>query len=280
MGVPQHDVFEIQHLQPTEKERLGYPTQKPERLIEQIIKTSSNKGDTVLDCFCGCGTTIAVAQNLKRNWIGIDITFQSISLILRRLKKSFGKTISESVELNGIPKDFESAVALANKTDDRTRKEFEKWCVLAYSDNRAIINEKKGKDGGIDGIAFIPDFEGDKKQVSEIRQIIFSVKSDLKPKPTYVRDLIGVMQRENAVMGIMILLYEPTKDMIAECNKAGIYENKMFKMKFPRVQIVTVKQILDNNLLNIPETIEIEVVKSAKRKQDKTDLAELEFKED
>ncbi|OPF19586.1 hypothetical protein B1L04_09965 [Microcystis aeruginosa KW] len=76
---------------PTTKERLGYPTQKPEALLERIIKASSNKGDIILDAYCGCGTTIAVAERLERNWIGIDITYQSISLMLKRLEDSFGK---------------------------------------------------------------------------------------------------------------------------------------------------------------------------------------------
>jgi len=249
-----------------DKERLGYPTQKPETLLERIINTSTNKKDVVLDAFCGCGTTIAVAERLKRTWIGIDITFQSISLILHRLEKSFGENKFQKmdIELNGIPKDIESAIALANKVDDRTRKEFEKWCVLTYSKNRAAINEKKGKDGGIDGIAYIQDFKGDKKQEQELKQIVFSVKSDLKPKPSYVRDLIGVMQRENAVMGIFITLYEPTKDMIQEAEKQGIYENKMFNLEFPKVLIVSVKDILNNHRLNIPKTQEYKVVKSAK----------------
>ncbi len=73
------------------KELLGYPTQKPEALLERIIRASSNEGDTVLDAYCGCGTTIAVAERLKRRWIGIDITYQSISVIIRRLEDTFGK---------------------------------------------------------------------------------------------------------------------------------------------------------------------------------------------
>lgn len=137
------DVFEIQALNAMAKERLGYPTQKPEALLERIIQASSNKGDTILDAYCGCGTTVAVCEKLKRNWIGIDITYQSISLILKRLNDSYGKSCINNIEINGVPKDFESAEALAHKKDDRTRKEFEKWCVLAYSDNFAMINEKK-----------------------------------------------------------------------------------------------------------------------------------------
>ena len=97
------------------KERLGYPTQKPEALLEKIIKVGSSEGDLVLDAYCGCGTTVAVSQDLKRQWIGIDITYQSIALILRRLEDQFGKTVLDNIILDGIPKDMESAKALANK---------------------------------------------------------------------------------------------------------------------------------------------------------------------
>ncbi|MEI8133693.1 MAG: site-specific DNA-methyltransferase [bacterium] len=130
---------DIPALHATASERLGYPTQKPEALLERIIKASTNEGDLVLDAYCGCGTTIAVAQHLNREWIGIDITYQSISLMLKRLEDSFGEFILREIELNGVPKDIKSAVALANKKEDRTRKEFEKWAVLTYSNNRPVL---------------------------------------------------------------------------------------------------------------------------------------------
>ncbi len=135
------DVWEISYLNSQSKERLGYPTQKPEKLLERIIQASSNEGDVILDAFCGCGTTIAVAQRLNRQWIGMDITYQSISLILKRLEDTFGSEILAEINLNGIPKDVKSAIALANKKDDRLRKEFEKWSILTYSNNRATIND-------------------------------------------------------------------------------------------------------------------------------------------
>jgi hypothetical protein len=145
--------IDIQALNPSAKERLGYPTQKPEALLERIIKASSNENDIVLDAYCGCGTTVAVCQKLDRQWIGIDITYQSISLILKRLEDSFPGVL-KTIKLHGIPKDIESAIALANKTDDRTRKEFEKWAILTYTNNKAVINTKKGADKGIDGIVY------------------------------------------------------------------------------------------------------------------------------
>ncbi len=146
--------IDIETLNREDRERLGYPTQKPEILLERIIKASSNEGDVILDAYCGCGTTVAVAQRLNRHWIGIDITYQSISLIVKRLEDNYGKNVLNQIKLDGIPKDIKSAEALANRKDDRTRKEFEKWAIITYSNNRAIINQKKGADRGIDGFAY------------------------------------------------------------------------------------------------------------------------------
>ena len=85
---------DVNMINPVARERLGYPTQKPEALLERIINASSNEGDVVLDPFCGCGTTIAVAERLKRRWIGIDITYLAISLMKTRLHDAFGPELS------------------------------------------------------------------------------------------------------------------------------------------------------------------------------------------
>ena len=79
-------------------EYLGYPTQKPEALLKRIIRAASNEGDVVLDAYCGCGTSVAVAQEFGRKWIGMDITYQSISLVLRRLEDKFGTQILEGMQ--------------------------------------------------------------------------------------------------------------------------------------------------------------------------------------
>ncbi|WP_222873999.1 DNA-methyltransferase [Hankyongella ginsenosidimutans] len=154
-GVPLNDVWvDIPPINSQAQERLGYPTQKPEALLERIIKASSNEGDTVLDAYCGCGTTVAVAQRLGRRWIGIDITYQSIALILKRLQDRYPDdwpAIEANIKLDGVPRDLDSAMALANRKDDKTRKEFEKWAVLTFSNNQARINEKKGRTAGSTG---------------------------------------------------------------------------------------------------------------------------------
>jgi len=187
-------------------ERLGYPTQKPEALLERIIRASSNEGDVVLDAYCGCGTTVAVAQRLGRRWIGIDITYQSIALILKRLQDRYPDdwpAIEGDILLDGVPRDLDSAMALANRKDDRTRKEFEKWAVLTYSRNQARINEKKGADGGIDGIAY---FHIDRETNGKA---IFQVKSGGANRAT-LATLNSDRQRENAEFGILIATALPS----------------------------------------------------------------------
>ena len=274
-GVPIEDYWDIGIINQSAKERLGYPTQKPEALLERIIKASSNEGDLILDAYCGCGTTVAVAERLNRNWIGVDITYQSISLILKRLEDSFGKSVLNDIEINGIPEDFESAVALAHKKDDKTRKEFEKWAVLTYSNNRAMINEKKGADAGIDGIAYMLD--RNENNDTELKQVLFSVKSDKAPHVSYIRDLHGTIEREQAAIGYFITLFPPTRGMIAECKKIGKYKNSLVEQEYPKIEIVTVEDILNGKRITIPTSQQIAVVKSAEKKQDDSDQMKLEM---
>ena len=266
-GVRENDVWQIPFIAPSAKERLGYPTQKPEALLERIIQASSNENDIVLDAYCGCGTTVAVCQRLNRQWIGIDITYQSISLILKRLEDSFGKDVLEQIKLNGIPKDIESARALANKADDRTRKEFEKWAILTYTNNRAVINTKKGSDRGVDGVVY---FQGDKLQ----EKIIFQVKSG-KVKSGDIRDLIGTMTLENASLAIFITLENPTKDMLKTAKSAGFYRSQYMTQSCDKIQIVTVEDIIENQArLNM--RLSYEVVKSAEKQKEVVKQLELD----
>ena len=251
---------DIQSLSPHAAERLGYPTQKPEALLERIIKASSNEGDIILDAYCGCGTTIAVAEKLNRSWIGVDITYQSISLILKRLEDSFGKNSIENIQLNGIPRDRSSAVALANKADDRTRKEFEKWAVLTYSNNRAVINAKKGADKGIDAVAY---FQGEKDNTEKI---IFQVKSG-NVKSGDIRDLQGTMTLQQAAIGIFITLKEPTRDMIQTAKIAGIYQSPFMSQLVDKIQIVTIQEILEEKK-RIDIRLMFEVLKSAEKQRE------------
>ncbi|MDR0196902.1 MAG: restriction endonuclease [Oscillospiraceae bacterium] len=254
LGKHPDDWWQIQPIAPSSKERLGYPTQKPEALLEKIMLSSSNEGDVVLDAFCGCGTSVAVAQRLNRKWIGIDITYNSISLIIKRLTEAYGEDVMDGVTVSGIPADMESARALANKKDDRLRKEFEKWAVLTYSDNKAMINDKKGKDYGIDGTMRVPE------RKDKFRDVLFSVKSG-KVNSAMIRDFRGVMERENAAAGIFITLNEPTKDMRKEAASAGFYDDG-YNKNIEKIKIVTIGEILKGERLNM---LAADVLKKAER---------------
>lgn len=244
-------------LSPTSFERLGYPTQKPEALLERIISACSDEGDVVLDAYCGCGTTIAVAQRLKRRWIGMDITYQSIALVLRRLEGTFDSVVADGVMLDGIPLDMESAVALAHKKDDRLRKEFEKWAVLTYTKNRAIINDKKGADQGIDGTAYFLTGK------DENAKIIFQVKSG-GVKRDDIATLRGDMAREQATIATLITLENPTRPMLTEAKAAGQFHHESMGKNYDKIQIVTIQEIVESGKrLEIP--MSLEVLKAAQR---------------
>ena len=258
-GVAVQEVWDdISPINSQATERLGYPTQKPEALLERIIGASSNEGDVVLDAFCGCGTTIAVAEQLKRLWIGMDITYQSISLVLRRLEHTFGKDVLDSITITGVPRDMDSAIALAHKQDDRLRKEFEKWSVLTYTNNRAIINDKKGADQGIDGIAYFLTGK------DENAKIIFQVKSGNVKRDT-IATLRGDMEREQAAIAILLTLEKPTAPMLKEAKAAGRFHHESMGKNYDKIQIVTIQEIVESSKrLEIP--MSMEVLRAARRK--------------
>ncbi|UGY16384.1 restriction endonuclease [Bradyrhizobium septentrionale] len=245
-------------------EKIGYPTQKPMGLLARIIRASTNEGDVVLDAYCGCGTTVAVAQALKRKWIGIDITYQSISLILKRLEETFGEQELGKVKTDGIPKDMASAIALAKRDDDRLRKEFEKWAVLTYTRNRAVINEKKGADGGIDGRAFF------KIGKTDNAKIILQVKSGGVERKD-VATLHSDMLPEKAAMAVMITLEKPSKPMLDEARAVGKFRHEDMARDYDTISIVPVIDIVEKGkTLDIP--MSLEVVKAAKRANEEKQL--------
>ncbi len=247
---------DIERIGNTASERLGYPTQKPESLLERIIAASSNEGDVVLDAYCGCGTTVAVAERLKRKWIGIDITYQSIALILRRLEAQYGKGVLDTLTLNGVPRDMEAANALAHKKDDRVRKEFEKWAVLTYSHNRALINDKKGGDGGIDGMAYFLTGKDDNAK------IVFQVKSGNVGRGDIAK-LNNDRQRVGAELAVFLTLQDATRGMRDEASAAGFYAHPLMGKTYPRILIVTIAEMLEaGSRLDIP--MSLEVLKSAR----------------
>jgi DNA modification methylase len=252
-GIPLQDLWD--DIPPASgNQDLGYPTQKPEALLERIIKASSNEGDLVLDPFCGCGTAIAVAERLHRRWIGIDITHLAIALMRHRLKGAFRSDLSP-YEVIGDPKDLRSAEALAKED----RYQFE-WWALGLVDARPARDKKKGADTGIDGyINFFDDNSGTAKK------IIVQVKSG-HVSASQIRDLKGVLEREKAAIGAFVTLKKPTREMIKESASAGFYQATHYAgREYPRVQILTIEELLSGKKLLYPSLKQV-TFKEAERK--------------
>ena len=219
------------------RERLGYPTQKPEALLERIVSASSNEGDVVLDPFCGCGTAIAAAERLNRRWIGIDITHIAITLIRHRLRDTFKDELKPYAVL-GQPQDVASALALATDSENSGRYQFE-WWALGLVDARPAQDRKKGADSGVDGyINFFDDNSG------KAKRIIVQVKSGHVTR-NQIATLKGDMEREKAEIGLFITLETPTRPMEAEATSAGFYTPEHFPDNhYPRIQILTIEELL------------------------------------
>jgi adenine specific DNA methylase Mod len=107
--------WDISPINSQAQERLGYPTQKPIALLKRIIEASSNKGDTILDPFCGCGTAIDAAHSLERRWIGIDITHLALAIIKQRLASAFEFKVFKEIKITGEPVNEAEAEALAKE---------------------------------------------------------------------------------------------------------------------------------------------------------------------
>jgi len=240
------------------KERLGYPTQKPEALLERIIQASSNEGDVVLDPFCGCGTTITVAERLKRRWIGIDITHLAIALIKKRLHDAFGDDLAP-YEVIGEPVNAAEAEALAR--EEGKRHEFEYWA-LGLVDAFPAQDKKKGADKGVDGVIY---FKDDASGLH--KKVIVQVKSG-HVSSTIVRDLKGALDREKAQIGALLTLKPPTKPMKEEAAAAGFYVPEQFPdYRFPRIQILTIADLFAGKKLDYPQWAAPETFKKAARRR-------------
>jgi DNA modification methylase len=244
-GRPMDDVWDISVINSQAHERLGYPTQKPEALLERIISASSNPGDLVLDPFCGCGTAIAAAQKLGRPWIGIDITHLAINLIKNRLKDSFGE--SAAFKVIGEPVSAADAERLAESDPYQFQ-----WWALGLVGARPV-DQKKGSDKGIDGRIV---FQGDER--GSFETVIISVKAG-HITSNHVRDLKGVLGREKAAIGVLVSMQESTAPMRTEAVTAGFYEpgtwgqkHEKWGQKYQKIQLLTVAELLAGKKVEMP----------------------------
>ena len=234
------DVWEHHSLMPWAAERLGYPTQKPLALLDRIVAASSNPGDVVLDPFCGCGTTIDAAQELGRQWIGIDITHLAIGLIKHRLVDRYGPGIATTYRVIGEPTTVDDAAVLAHEDPFQ----FQAWA-LGLVGARVAGSDRHGGDRGIDGRLYFHDSAD-----GQTRQIVFSVKAGDHLVPAFVHELRGVIDREKAEIGVLLTFKDPTPGMRAEAANAGFYTSPWGN--HPRLQLRTVAQLLAGQGIDYP----------------------------
>ncbi len=223
------------------KERLGYPTQKPEALLERIISASSNEGDVVLDPFCGCGTAVAVAQKLGRQWLGIDVTHLAVALMKNRLKTAFDLEPGRDYAVVGEPQDAGSARALW----EQDPYQFQFWAV-SLLEAQPLSEQRRGADRGIDGALYFID--GARR---ETQKVVVQVKGGRVSSPQ-VRDLKGVVEREQAAMGLFISLEPPTREMQREAASGGFYHSEIWQQDYPKIQLRTIDEMLSGQGFDLP----------------------------
>ncbi len=247
-GSPMPDWWEISILNPMSKERLGYPTQKPLELLERIVKASSRKGDVVLDPFCGCGTTIAAAEKLDRQWIGVDITHLAIALQKYRLQESFPEADFAVV---GEPESVKAAEYLAKQ--DRFLFEWWELSLIKARPSQTVKGSKKrgkkGADRGIDGVINFIDGADRRPQ-----QVLVQVKSG-KVSSRDIRDLVGTVERVKGAIGVFITLKPPSKPMKTEAATAGFYESSLWGGQYPKIQILTIAALLEGASISMPTAL-------------------------
>lgn len=266
-GVLVNDIWtDIEPVNPVAKEKLGYPTQKPEALLERMIEASSNRGETVLYPFCGCGTAVAAAQKLNRQWIGIDITHLAVNLIRHRLRDAYGPSIEETYEVIGEPTSVPDAEALAASDPYQFQ-----WWALGKVGAR-LAEHKKGADKGIDGRLFFHDEAAGGKT----KQVIISVKAGHTGRH-HVHELRGVIEREGAAIGALISMEAPTRPMREEAASAGFYHSDAWNRDHPRLQLLTIKDLLEGKTTLEYPPGENRTFKKAPRVQDSDETGELPF---
>ena len=241
-GNPVQDIWaDVPFIHGSSAELLGYKTQKPEALLERIIRASSNEGDVVLDPFCGCGTAVAAAQKLDRKWIGVDITHLAVALMKNRLKTAFDLEPRRDYDVVGEPQDAGSARALW----EQDPYQFQFWAV-SLLEAQPQQEQRRGSDRGVDGLLYFLD--GPRRTP---HKVVVQVKGGHVSSPQ-IRDLKGVVEREKAALGLFISLEEPTRDMRTEAASGGLFHSDLWDRDYPKIQIRTVAEMLEGNDFELP----------------------------
>jgi DNA modification methylase len=239
-GVPLQDIWtDISPMHNLSKERLGYPTQKPLGLLERIIQASSNEGDTIFDPFCGCGTSIYAAHLNNRRWKGCDIAILSVRIVRDILAKRYGLRENIDYDVSGVPLSVEGAQDLFR----RDHRQFQHWAVELAG---GFCSKRLSGDRGIDGRLYFETSAG-------LRSMVLSVKGG-HLAPAHIRELRGVLGRENSELAGFICLERPTKGMMQEAAEAGMFT--YLGKNYPRLQIRTIEDLLGKKRFETPSHVQ------------------------
>ena len=242
---------DVSWIKPRAAERMGYRTQKSVGLMSRIIHASSNLGDMIFDPFCGCATTIEAAHNLGRQWIGIDIAIHAIKRVAKvRLEERL--LLKEGVDftIEGVPRNIEGARDLWT----RDKYHFQKWAVEQVD---GFVTTRRTGDGGIDGRLYFALPQQDAKKRDPLRSMVLEVKGGRNVGVSVVRDLRGVLERDEAEMAGLIVMDDlgttKRKNFGREMASAGDLE--VLGMRYPRMQILTVEEILEGKRFHTPSAV-------------------------
>ena len=241
-GTPLQDL--VLDIRPTSgNENMGYDTQKPLALLERIIQASSNPGDVVLDPFCGCATTIEAAHKLRRKWIGIDIAIHAVKRVAGvRLEQRLGLIEGQDYLVEGVPRTIEGAQDLWK----RDPYHFQKWAV---EQSDGFVTTRRSVDGGIDGRLYfaVP-------YTQDLQSMVIEVKGGRNVSIAHLRALHGVMDHDPALMAGLIVLHPPAerqaRNFAQFMAETGTLE--ILGIEYPRLQLLTVEDILEGKRFNTP----------------------------
>ena len=262
-GVPLRDVWDISVIAPSAKERLGYPTQKPRALYERMIEVSSNKGDIVLDPFCGCGTTIDAAHTLKRRWMGIDLTIMALDPMRQRLEDRHGLKPSIDYEIEGYPTNMQEVRKLLKDGDKRKYHDFSNWAVTRLG----LKPTRDTGDGGHDGVGHFMMWTPQGMEKTDARMLA-EVKTG-KPTVTQIRSFCHVMERNKAKVGIFITIEPVTTGMRQEAESMGTFEHN--GLRYPRLQFWQIDDAyfenseIINTILRLPDEWRVRATRKSER---------------
>ena len=240
-GIPVDSIWaDIPPIQSHSEERLGYPTQKPLALLDRIIKASSNDNDIVLDAFCGCGTALVAAENLNRQWIGIDVSPTACRVMAKRLRDVCH--VKEDEKLWRVGRGFvvRDLPWSEKKLRELPHFEFENWAVIALG---GVPNIAKVGDMGIDGriypVSAVPKKIEGGLDFMDVWYPIQVKQKDKAGRPD-IDSFEAVMMREDRTKGFFVS-FDYTGDAMSEIDA-------FFKRTGKSIIALTVKDILEEQI--------------------------------